>query len=189
MIRPPPRSTRTDTLFPYTTLFRSPCDRAPAGRHPGRRPDGQADEETQAAAQGPDRAAGVGPDPGRAGVEDASLDPGFIRSQASPPPDGPDATCRPRRARITGLLESKAPVPRLWVAEQVGTRVRMPLGAKSRRRRRPSADAGGHSHPRAFAPGAQPRSEEHPSELQSLMRISYAVFCLEKKNNPTHNTT
>src|SRR3546814_10474105 len=31
------------------------------------------------------------------------------------------------------------------------------------------------------------RSEEHTSELQSLMRISYAVFCLKKKNN--HNTT
>src|SRR3546814_2886168 len=30
--------------------------------------------------------------------------------------------------------------------------------------------------------GAQPRSEEHTSELQSLMRISYAVFCLNKKN-------
>src|SRR3546814_8749188 len=29
----------------------------------------------------------------------------------------------------------------------------------------------------------EPRSEEHPSELQSLMRISYAVFCLKKKNN------
>src|SRR3546814_8883559 len=29
----------------------------------------------------------------------------------------------------------------------------------------------------------QPRSEEHTSELQSLMRISYAVFCLKKKNN------
>src|SRR3546814_3216167 len=29
------------------------------------------------------------------------------------------------------------------------------------------------------------RSEEHTSELQSLMRISYAVFCLKKKNNPT----
>src|SRR3546814_7880144 len=28
-----------------------------------------------------------------------------------------------------------------------------------------------------------PRSEEHTSELQSLMRISYAVFCLKKKNN------
>src|SRR3546814_3316100 len=32
------------------------------------------------------------------------------------------------------------------------------------------------------------RSEEHTSELQSLMRISYAVFCLKKKNN-THNIT
>src|SRR3546814_7065802 len=34
--------------------------------------------------------------------------------------------------------------------------------------------------------GASGRSEEHTSELQSLMRISYAVFCLKKKNN-THN--
>src|SRR3546814_7702505 len=33
--------------------------------------------------------------------------------------------------------------------------------------------------------GVQPRSEEHTSELQSLMRISYAVFCLKKKKN--HN--
>src|SRR3546814_10423237 len=31
------------------------------------------------------------------------------------------------------------------------------------------------------------RSEEHTSELQSLMRISYAVFCLNKKNPPTHS--
>src|SRR3546814_2666179 len=30
------------------------------------------------------------------------------------------------------------------------------------------------------------RSEEHTSELQSLMRISYAVFCLKKKKTPTH---
>src|SRR3546814_1990207 len=33
------------------------------------------------------------------------------------------------------------------------------------------------------------RSEEHTSELQSLMRISYAVFCLKKKNNTHHNHT
>src|SRR3546814_204903 len=33
-----------------------------------------------------------------------------------------------------------------------------------------------------------PRSEEHTSELQSLMRISYAVFCLKKKKKKTHNT-
>src|SRR3546814_7948001 len=34
----------------------------------------------------------------------------------------------------------------------------------------------------------RPRSEEHTTELQSLMRISYAVFCLKKKITP-HNTT
>src|SRR3546814_5523481 len=34
----------------------------------------------------------------------------------------------------------------------------------------------------------QVRSEEHTSELQSLMRISYAVFCLKKKNKSTHHT-
>src|SRR3546814_3663542 len=33
------------------------------------------------------------------------------------------------------------------------------------------------------------RSEEHTSELQSLMRISYAVFCLKKKKNKIHNNT
>src|SRR3546814_2715859 len=33
------------------------------------------------------------------------------------------------------------------------------------------------------------RSEEHTSELQSLMRISYAVFCLKKKNQKTHQPT
>src|SRR3546814_1833808 len=33
------------------------------------------------------------------------------------------------------------------------------------------------------------RSEEHTSELQSLMRISYAVFCLKKKNNSRDNST
>src|SRR3546814_9291115 len=75
MLRRPPRSTRTDTLFPYTTLFRSPARR----RHLGDQP------------------------------------PRLVRR-------------RPGLAR---------------------------------------------AHP-------QPRSEEHTSELQSLMRISYAVFCLKK---------
>src|SRR3546814_7245904 len=51
--------------------------------------------------------------------------------------------------------------------------------------------------PRGWASGAilrdryeaarpRPRSEEHTSELQSLMRISYAVFCLKKKHTQTH---
>src|SRR3546814_2181999 len=37
--------------------------------------------------------------------------------------------------------------------------------------------------------GKTTRSEEHTSELQSLMRISYAVFCLKKKNKHKQNTT
>src|SRR3546814_3459074 len=49
-----------------------------------------------------------------------------------------------------------------------------------------SALDGFHGHPGL---GAQPlRSEEHTSELQSLMRTSYAVFCLKKKKNKTQNT-
>src|SRR3546814_3587354 len=38
-----------------------------------------------------------------------------------------------------------------------------------------------------FAAIAPTRSEEHTSELQSLMRISYAVFCLKKKKNQQHH--
>src|SRR3546814_7329960 len=43
--------------------------------------------------------------------------------------------------------------------------------------------------PRAISPARQrsTRSEEHTSELQSLMRISYAVFCLKKKKHRTHH--
>src|SRR3546814_9738174 len=41
----------------------------------------------------------------------------------------------------------------------------------------------------AQRPGAAGRSEEHTSELQSLMRISYAVFCLKKKTTPNTRTT
>src|SRR3546814_1103355 len=45
----------------------------------------------------------------------------------------------------------------------------------------PPVPVGGRLQPRGDAMGR--RSEEHTSELQSLMRISYAVFCLKKKNN------
>src|SRR3546814_7379042 len=51
------------------------------------------------------------------------------------------------------------------------------MGRRSRRH--------GKTYP-SGGPGADPpRSEEHTSELQSLMRISYAVFCLKKKKNKT----
>src|SRR3546814_8650411 len=69
-------------------------------------------------------------------------------------------------------------------------------GARPPHGRRPeppggrAADAGRGPRPRpaaAAAPaGGQDRSEEHTSELQSLMRISYAVFCLKKKKHTSH---
>src|SRR3546814_2526161 len=89
MIRRPPRSTRTDTLFPYTTLFRSPDGASPARLQ-------------------------------RLGAAYAQGDRAVERVEA----------------------------------QCAGT----------------------------------PRSEEHTSELQSLMRISYAVFCLKKKNTPNQVT-
>src|SRR3546814_2213250 len=90
MIRRPPRSTRTDTLVPYTTLFRS------------------------------------------------------------------------RSACSGGTAESR----------QAGT---APAA--------PPAPAAPRSTSRTTSPAVRQRSEEHTSELQSLMRISYAVFCLKKKKN------
>src|SRR3546814_5282851 len=94
MIRRPPRSTRTDTLFPYTTLFRSP------------------------------------------GVPHGELTRIFERYVS---------------------LRSK------------------PKASES--------DGEGSPHM-----GIGLRSEEHTSELQSLMRISYAVFCLKKKKQTVHST-
>src|SRR3546814_7501470 len=55
---------------------------------------------------------------------------------------------------------------------------------------RPGRHSGAGGRPRTAVGAAfrrvLPRSEEHTSELQSLMRISYAVFCLKKQNNHTH---
>src|SRR3546814_8342859 len=105
MIRRPPRSTRTDTLFPYTTLFRS---------------------------QSPDAAA-------------VQFDHVAVLDAAE------SAMVGAHRQHVAGLQRVNA------------------------------------AHPL--------RSEEHTSELQSLMRISYAVFCLKKKHKKliklyttTHNT-
>src|SRR3546814_1353456 len=114
MLRRPPRSTRTDTLFPYTTLFRS---FRPAQRR--RQPPG------------------------------------------APPARARRETGRPRR----GVRRSQ-PGDGGWPAG----------GTEGRRRLR--------------AAGPEVRSEEHTSELQSLMRISYAVFCLKKKkmNNQEDET-
>src|SRR3546814_1885711 len=97
MIRRPPRSTRTDTLFPYTTLFRSLLSHL-ALLGEGRRP-------------------------------------AAVRQEAGVTPATPTAL---------GDQEAVARVHEI-------------------------------------------RSEEHTSELQSLMRSSYAVFCLKKKNTEQHS--
>src|SRR3546814_15663864 len=99
MIRRPPRSNRTATLFPYTTLFRSP--RATRANRHGLAPGGQID---------------------------------------------------------------------LWHDKQVEQAI---IDQRVRAKRNAAAGL-------AAIPNGQ-RSEEHTSELQSLMRISYAVFCLKKK--------
>src|SRR3546814_7568652 len=84
---------------------------------------------------------------------------------------------RVHRARAPARLRRPGLQPLLVEAR----RLRHRLGAAGRRRR-----AQLHRPARR-----QVRSEEHTSELQSLMRISYAVFCLKKKNNnnQTKNTT
>src|SRR3546814_19416730 len=101
MIRRPPRSTRTDTLFPYTTLFRS--------RHGGGCGAARVVQQARVA---------------------------FLRHGA-------------RHIGIAAALFQQDPRARLRIL----------------------------------------RSEEHTSELQSLMRISYAVFCLKKKTTQTSSTS
>src|SRR3546814_9513423 len=103
MIRRPPRSTRTDTLFPYTTLFRS----QPLARRHG----------------------------------------------------------------------SRGGLPQQYQRKVGGTRAARP---QRQRYRRNGHD--GYRHRQLY------RSEEHTSELQSLMRISYAVFCLKKKQQNIQQT-
>src|SRR3546814_2804451 len=123
MIRRPPISTRTDTLFPDTTLFRSYGE--PYLKRLGR---------TYA------RSGGVHPD-------EAAMLFGFTSGDA--------------------LVSALANVP--------DTLARIDAETTARMRER-------HGDP--MTDGTLPeiaRSEEHTSELQSLMRTSYAVFCLKKK--------
>src|SRR3546814_8869381 len=132
MIRPPPRSTRTVPLFPYTTLFRS----------------------------------GEFVDVGAAPIG-ADLDFRYPLRAKRPlyqRQHGVDGGRERRRfvVRACPVLLLRA------LAEMVpDVLIQFPI--------RPARLL----HP--LQEGAQGRSEEHTSELQSLMRISYAVFCLKKK--------
>src|SRR3546814_10362130 len=109
MIRRPPRSTRTDTLFPYTTLFRSGCE--PLLHR-------CADSGLQSASH-----------------------------------EGSSQDGRRWRRKLSRISGRRIYPPRPQYARRAGN-----VGAED-----------------------ESRSEEHTSELQSLMRISYAVFCLKTK--------
>src|SRR3546814_1389383 len=132
MLRRPPRSTRTDTLFPDTTLFRSwllTCKHGSAFVLNGMHVAELANDIRLASAAG-----------------------GILATQGSIAPEArPSATMQ----RIE-LLDG----PTLWPA------LRELMGEEQR------------ATILAGAATKAPRSEEHTSELQSLMRISYAVFCL-----------
>src|SRR3546814_7347988 len=75
-----------------------------------------------------------------------------------------------------GLLTRMGKLRREAIAERYGALVEAMYEGRSQVSLEPGPD---------HAPGAADaaRSEEHTSELQSLMRISYAVFCLKKKNH------
>src|SRR3546814_10078691 len=142
MIRRPPRSTRTDTLFPYTTLFRSllpPFALPGLGGH-------------------------------RLGLAFVAL--GGIAGDDVEAPELP-AGLGVISGDITGRGRLGAGVADDDLAVIDARRARDRIGpTRIERLLAPHGLAG---------PGVE-RSEEHTSEPQSLMRTSYAVFCLKKKN-------
>src|SRR3546814_2860968 len=152
MIRRPPRSTRTATLFPYTPLFRTPATRLA------------------------DQAVGdhLRPDAGNHGVErvEVRVDRGFGRVRLH----------RCELAREVGEEDvgQGAHAAFLHVATAARHVTSQPMAASIMR-----SCASGRRSPMAWRLTLRYRSEEHTSELQSLMRISYAVFCLKKKKRQT----
>src|SRR3546814_4078089 len=132
MIRRPPISTRTDTLFPYTTPFRS----AIYGRFTGKA------ELLLAAIEA---------------HSDNELDTLFNEHRF--------------QGKVTDILTT---VGSHLVTDSLDAGGALLLEAFVAARRDPEV--------RRLVQGVL-RSEEHTSELQSLMRISYAVFCLKKKNS------
>src|SRR3546814_8758414 len=144
MLRRPPRSTRTDTLFPYTTLFRSENLRLQDLRQRDLLLVGEL---------GHHRGCGL-----------RRRDPGARGGGRLPR----DARGMPAH-RIAALAERQAePAPHCARLRGHGDGLR-------------PAGRGGQ--------GQVHRSEEHTSELQSLMRISYAVFCLKKKKTYNNIST
>src|SRR3546814_7308275 len=153
MIRRPPRSTRTDTLFPYTTLFLSLRDREGERVH-------HADEGNDAA--------------GLAVEADGFADAAHrapIGADAAAAAGEPDILV----PRADDALE--AVVDRVQIAADR----QAAAGAAVRQNR-------GRGHEPQLRDIVVERSEEHTSELQSLMRSSYAVLCLKKKKHQHQST-
>src|SRR3546814_10055043 len=110
------------------------------------------------------------------------------RRNRSAPPD-PEDRRDPFASDRRHLRKRPRADPARRPARLVGQQHRLgepPLVADRHRGRRRAR----HLCPAVAAAHLRPRSEEHTSELQSLMRISYAVFCLKKKNhnNKSENT-
>src|SRR3546814_3573179 len=106
---------------------------------------------------------------------------------------------RPPRSTRTGTLLPYPTLVRSRASAALRHRdrrfphLRAPVAAAPQRGRPPRLPRRGRRrHDRHIVIGPRParprRSEEHTSELQSLMRISYAVFCLKKKTNHNTNT-
>src|SRR3546814_4004100 len=95
-------------------------------------------------------------------------------------PDELCAECAPGGSRAAaGQQSDHLATERGAVADQPGAQPREPAALLA-----PADPAVG---PADAGAADRSRSEEHTSELQSLMRISYAVFCLKKKNKNTNN--
>src|SRR3546814_3114195 len=102
------------------------------------------------------------------------------------------ASPRPTRCTRPAASASQMPTWLAWIAGREGGSGAMAAMLGTREERGKGGTRQGrkgleapHSSKERKALLAQARSEEHTSELQSLMRISYAVFCLKKKNS--HN--
>src|SRR3546814_8984217 len=180
MIRPPPRSTLTDTLFPYTTLFRSPAPPLSAAHLPRRDIFLHRNER-----------AGIGIGPGERSHPRRTHRVG-LATQWPEDMDDQRPSCRlyDRAGADIGHVRRppRRPVPADRRLECAGRDRPADRGPRRRRAFRRSLFRGRRPAPRR-ADRHRGRSEEHTSELQSLMRISYAVFCLKKKKNKTTNTT
>src|SRR3546814_7990995 len=147
MTRRPPRSTLTDTLFPYTALFRSERTRALLrGSLPGAKSLSRGQYYAHPRNQ-------------------------FWRLIGAVIET--DLVFLSYEARLETLLAARVG---LW-------------DVVASARRQGSLDAAIRDHGANALPDLVARSEEHTSELQSLMRISYAVFCLKQKKYTANQNT